>query len=288
MILDHITLLVLATILLFFGHVARAARWALLFSPRIRTPRFNLLLGLSIGYAVNAIFPWRLGEILRAFFVSGRESIDFSFVAATVVAERLTDLFVVGMIVLAFTLFLDTASSKMVPSGIFMILTALSGIMFAILVRRSWLFRRLLWWVFSIFNDTVRIGIIEFFWSFSEIIAGSRVLGCSYLKATVFMWCIYFSSYLGFGLAIGETPNDTLYALLGSPSLPLMSRIVNGGGGLVCSSFVHVLDPADSCRHHLWFLVPMVCDHSGHLKALALWQFDERARPASRVLQVQA
>lgn len=229
MALDPVTLLILATILLFFGHMARAARWALLFSPRILTTRFDLLLGLSIGYAVNAIFPWRLGEILRAFFVSGRESIAFSFVAATVVAERLTDLFVIGVIVLAFTLFYDAASSRLLTLGIFMMLIALSGIMFAILVSRSVQFRRVLWWVFSIFNDTVRIGIIEFFWSFSEIIAGGRVLGRNYLTATVFMWCVYFSSYLGFGLAVGDIPEDTLYALLGSPSLPLISRIVNGG-----------------------------------------------------------
>jgi len=85
---NTLSLLVLATIALFFGHTARALRWSLLFPPHYLSSRFNLLLGLSLGYAVNAIFPWRFGEIIRTFFVSSRETESFSFIAATVVAER--------------------------------------------------------------------------------------------------------------------------------------------------------------------------------------------------------
>lgn len=223
------TLLILATILLFFGHVARAARWALLFPPHYLSTRFDLLLGLSIGYAANAIFPWRLGEILRAFFVSRRESVHFSFVAATVLAERLTDLFVIGSSMLALAVFFDAANGKLLPIGMFMILMAVAGIVFAVLVGRVLWFRRLLWSVASVFNDKIRIGIIEFCWSFSEIVAGRRVVGRSYLIATVVMWCIYAGSYFMFGLAVGETLDETFYALLGSPSLPLMTRVTNAG-----------------------------------------------------------
>jgi len=221
------TLLILATILLFLGHLVRAARWAILFSPQYFSRRFNLLLGLAIGYMVNTIFPWRLGEILRAFFVSKREAISFSHVAATVVAERLTDLLIIAIAMPAIGYFIDPQNTAMQSLGGQMMLAALGGILFTVLVRSSPAARRVLWSAASIFNDSIRMSIIEFFWSFSEIIGGGKVLSHNYLLPTVLMWLIYGCSYLTYGLAVGEATNETFFALLGTPLQPLITRLAN-------------------------------------------------------------
>ena len=86
---DHLWLYGLASLLLLLAHVFRAARWALLFPAQEINRRFDLLLGLAIGYAINAVVPWRLGELARIGFVADRASARIAYVAATVVAERL-------------------------------------------------------------------------------------------------------------------------------------------------------------------------------------------------------
>ena len=76
--LEQLALLALAILLLLAAHVSRAVRLAFLF-PRKKAavPRFPLLIGLGIGYAVNALIPLRVGEVVRgsihyrALFVVG-------------------------------------------------------------------------------------------------------------------------------------------------------------------------------------------------------------------------
>jgi hypothetical protein len=226
--IDTITPFIVATILLFLGHVARAMRWALLFPPGKLTSRFDLLLGLSLGYAINVVFPWRIGEILRAYFVSVRESIDFSYVAATVVVERLTDLVIVALILVALAYFSVKPNFELLKIAIFMMSSALVGVILVILVRRSLVLRRLIWSVSSTFNDSIRTGILDFFWSVSEITLGSRIWCRNYFIATVIMWITYTSSYLMFGWAVSKALDDTFYTFLGSPLLPVISGAADG------------------------------------------------------------
>jgi hypothetical protein len=229
MALDPIALLIIATILLFFGHVTRAVRWAQLFPPYKLATRFNLLLGLTLGYAVNVILPWRIGEILRAYFVSVRESIDFSYVAATVVVERLSDLLIVAVIMIALDYIFDSPDSMLFNIAAFMIVTALAIIIFVILIRRSLVVRRLIWTVCSIFNDSIRNSIIEFIWNVSEITVSEKILSRNYMMATIIMWSIYASSYFLYGLAVGKVLDETIQDVLGSPLLPIILSSTTDG-----------------------------------------------------------
>ena len=243
MTMDPITLLILATTLLFFGHVTRAMRWALLFPPRNLTTRFDLLLGLSLGYAVNVIFPWRIGEILRTYFVSVRESIDFSYVAATVVVDRLSDLVIVSVIMLALSYFYNSPDSMLLSIGVFMMVSALSIIIFVIFIRRSLGLRRVIWSVCSIFNDSIRNSIIKFIWSISEITLSDKILGRNYMVATAIMWSIYVSSYFLFGLAVEKALDETIFAVLGSALLPIMLSSATDGLWPILSLLLYSIIP---------------------------------------------
>jgi len=209
----NLPLLLLASLLLFVAHVARARRAALLFPPKYLKQRFNLLLGLAIGYAVNAVIPWRVGELVRILFVSRRESIRFAYSAAVVAAERLSDIAAIVLIGIVATL---AASWAVLPAEI--ILFGLSTLAIAVagtwlIVRSAW-FRRLIWWAGSLFNERIQFGIADFFWSSSELLRSGLLLKRRYLTATVGMWLLYFLAYITFALSIDQRAADGALLLL--------------------------------------------------------------------------
>lgn len=83
------------------GVVVRAWRWQLLFE-RGRRPRLGLVANaLLIGYLFNTILPARPGEVARVQVLGTRASVSRAEVLATVVLERMYDIFVL-IVLLAF------------------------------------------------------------------------------------------------------------------------------------------------------------------------------------------
>lgn len=217
-----------ASVSLLLAHAARALRWALLFPPGYTKRRFNLLMGLSVGYLLNAIIPFRLGEILRAYFVSARENIPFPLVAATVASERVADVIAVAAISIIFSFSLGVLNESMWPLLVVMLGVVACIITIAFLVRASSRLRRAIWFLASIFNDRLRFAIIDFAWSLAEIIASGTLLRWRFLAMTIVMWALYIASYVMFGYAVQEPLGDVLYSLLGSPLHPLAERLIEG------------------------------------------------------------
>ncbi len=81
----------LATI--FLSHFLRAFRWRYLLDPIRRVDTKSLLSSLLIGYAANVVTPAHLGEILRAYILSKKRALSMSAILATVVMERIIDVF---------------------------------------------------------------------------------------------------------------------------------------------------------------------------------------------------
>lgn len=205
-------LFVCALLLLGVAHVVRAIRWALLFPPYVLKRRFTLLLGLGLGYAINAVLPFRLGELVRAVYVSRHEQVRLPLTLGTILAERVGDLVIIGLLILAL------GSTVAIPgflwsAGLFGLLAAV-GIALAIAVRASSALRQLIWKAASIFNDRVRVGIADLTWSTAELLAGGALLRWRYLVLTVAMWLLYGTSYYLAGLAIGLSVPDIGAALL--------------------------------------------------------------------------
>ena len=88
---------------LFFGFislVSRAWRWNLLIEPIGHRPSFlNSFCSLNIGYMANYAFP-RIGEITRCGVLSRAEKIPVDKLFGTVIVERITDLFMVVVLLL--------------------------------------------------------------------------------------------------------------------------------------------------------------------------------------------
>ena len=83
------------------GYFVRALRWKVLLHPlKPDTAIRSRFAGISIGFAVNNIFPARLGEIARAFALTRVEPISMSGSLGSLVVERFLDAIVLATLFL--------------------------------------------------------------------------------------------------------------------------------------------------------------------------------------------
>ena len=85
-------MILFALLLLTLGYVIRAVRWRYLLSPLGQVGLRIALHSTMIGFAVNAILPGRVGELLRPYLLARQEGLSTSAVVATVLVERVLDL----------------------------------------------------------------------------------------------------------------------------------------------------------------------------------------------------
>jgi len=82
----------------FFGVWARTWRWHYMLRPIQRVPLPRLFPIVCIGYMGNNIYPYRAGEVLRAYALRQKEGVSISASLATILAERVFD----GIVMLLF------------------------------------------------------------------------------------------------------------------------------------------------------------------------------------------
>lgn len=217
----------LAFALLLAGHIIRAARLTALFSRNSHVRRFDLLVGLALGYCVNTLLPARLGELVRTLYVGKRCHIRYAYVGATVIGERLSDAVFLGLVCLGLLLTHNLPFS--IVALIFTVLMAsAAGIALGYFTKRSRWVRSIIWKVASLFNNNICYAILDLVWSFSEIVTGGMMLRARYLLLTVIMWGIYGSSYMAFGMLIHAPLANVVYTMLGSPLHPIIQSILHG------------------------------------------------------------
>jgi len=82
-----------ALLIIFFSHWLRALRWKYLLKPIADIRMSTLYSSLLIGYMANTFLPAHLGEFIRAYLVGKQHSVKGSAVFATIVIERIIDVF---------------------------------------------------------------------------------------------------------------------------------------------------------------------------------------------------
>jgi Lysylphosphatidylglycerol synthase TM region len=218
----------LAIACLFAAHVVRTIRWQLLLPADYSHRRFNLLLGLALGYTVNTVVPWRLGELFRAWFVAKRQEVRFGYVAASVIVERLADALVVAALAAALALNSD-GSSEFRTLATVLTTGGLLLVAFAAAVKRSRRVRKAVWTGASLFNNRIRFGVLDIVWTFSELTLGGSFLRGRFVLITAVMWTVYLASYLLFSHAIGATLDSTMQLLFGKPLHSSSGPILRAG-----------------------------------------------------------
>lgn len=72
-------------------YAMQSVRWKLLLSSMCRISVFSTLRALYAGVFLNMLFPFRIGEVSRAFIVSRHAAVRFSLVLSTLIVEYLFD-----------------------------------------------------------------------------------------------------------------------------------------------------------------------------------------------------
>lgn len=125
-----------AVAVLFISHLLRAFRWRYLLDPIRRLDISSLFSSLIIGYAANVVMPAHLGEFLRSYVASKKNRISMSSIFATIVTERVIDVFsLLSLMLLAILLFQFPA--WVARSGYIMLFTAIGLSAFLILLKTT-------------------------------------------------------------------------------------------------------------------------------------------------------
>ncbi len=99
-----------ALAVLLIGLVLRARRWQLLFHPVSGLSLGNLFGAMNVGYMLNSLLPFRVGELGRAYVIGKVEDVGWVHALTTIVVERLLDVLLVIALLLILLPFVDEPS----------------------------------------------------------------------------------------------------------------------------------------------------------------------------------
>ena len=119
--------LALAVVPFLINWLLKVPRWALLYGEE--APSWDTLFGaMNVGYAVNALLPLRVGEIVRAYWVRDQAGVGMVRTLSTIALERVTD----GLAV--FALLLLTAPTVAFPGDLLGSALTIGAILVAVMV----------------------------------------------------------------------------------------------------------------------------------------------------------
>lgn len=206
-----VVLITLAIILLVIGHLCKAYRWKKFIEIYEKAEYHNLINGLSIGYIINYILPFRIGDIVRAIFVGRKMKNGISFSFATVLIDRILDVFVVAFIFILIYV-LGFKNTNTYESMMFYIIGGLILLTFIIVsIKASKYIKKAIKKVASIFNPNIELNILKFSWAFVSSFKDMfyKLSKVKLLLSTIIMWTCYLLSYGLLAISISKAGDTT-------------------------------------------------------------------------------
>jgi hypothetical protein len=133
----------------------RSLRWKILLRGVKEVPTGSLFRATIIGFMANYLLPARLGELVRAYVVGAREEVSRSAVFATVVVERILDVFSILLVFLGVSLLGNVPQGSPELEGA---LRASAVVLFGVavaVVGLLWVLRRRTAWFTSALRGTL-------------------------------------------------------------------------------------------------------------------------------------
>jgi uncharacterized protein (TIRG00374 family) len=94
--------LVAASAIALFAYWLRALRWQFILLPVARVRHSSVVLTTAVGYAALSLLPARMGDLIRPLLLARRERIPASASLASILTERVFDLWTVVLFFLVF------------------------------------------------------------------------------------------------------------------------------------------------------------------------------------------
>jgi len=217
----------LSLVMGFFSHLSRAYRWRYLLEPMGYKPGFfNSVLTIFTAYLVNLGIP-RAGEFVRVAGISNYEDIPYDKALGTVITERLVDLLMLGLIILAGLAFqYDIIAERLRPvfsAGMPAVLPVL-GILAVLAV---------------VFFHLVRRAESGFFFQVKQRLYGVwegirsvfRMKKSGWFIAhTLFIWSMYVLMFYVMSFALPETSGLSFAAVISGFIIGALSMSATNGG----------------------------------------------------------
>lgn len=189
----------------------RAQRWRLLLRP-VGTPAMRTLVAATnIGFMANMVLPLRMGEVIRPVLVSRKESEPLSGILATVVLERIFDMFTI-LFLFGVSASLVAVSEQVRHWGYY--LSGLAAVVAAVVMVVRWqekLALRLLQLVLHPLPTTISSPVDHFFRGFVQALETlqSPLTFLQLLGWSLYLWLVIASIYL-LGLLAFDVPAPLL------------------------------------------------------------------------------
>lgn len=113
----------------------RAQRWRVFLEPLGVPPMQALVSATNIGFMANMLLPLRIGEVVRPVLLSRRQNLPLGGILATVLLERIFDMFTV---LLLFGVSMLAGRMSDVARGWGVMLMGLAGVVGAIIIVLRW------------------------------------------------------------------------------------------------------------------------------------------------------
>ena len=183
----------LSVLLNLFSCWVRAIRWQYLLMPIKKVSLHNVFSALMIGFMINNVLPFRLGEFVRGYALKQSDNISFSASIGTVVVERIIDVLTL-LVIFAVILFLFPFPEWVKSGGILVgAIVGVSIFILYLLVKKTEWALNIISRIFGLFSEKLSIQIVR--------IARSFIEGVSFLHSaksyfiisllSVFTWVIY-------------------------------------------------------------------------------------------------
>lgn len=204
-----IPLLLSAIICLTFSHVCKARRWQLLVGVYESVPDSLLIRYLSVGYLINFFVPFHIGDLFCAWFAGRKMHNGVGYSLATVIVDRVLDVFCVAVIFIVMALLESTPAISAAALSYILLLMILAVLMVPMVFLNRPIKQSALY-VCSVFNDCIKFRLLFFLWS---LISSFKDLLHKVPKGKLFVltattWLGYLVSYVLIAAALTSVGSD--------------------------------------------------------------------------------
>lgn len=200
----NVLMFLAALVVITLGHFFRTRRWKSFISVYEDSRDSDLMFCTGIGYLVDNVLPFHVGDIVRAAIMGKKLKNGAAFSLAVIIIDRILDVFVVAFIF--GTIFF--ASGKSLMNFIFFAgFSALLLLFLWLSVTFSKRFKKCVLVFSSIFNTKIQLCILEFVWSFICTIRNTvkKIDKTKLILRTFCMWSCYILSYLMYSKSLENT-----------------------------------------------------------------------------------
>jgi uncharacterized protein (TIRG00374 family) len=238
--------LLLSIVLGVFSHIARAMRWNILIrSMGYRPDTQTTFYAVMVGYMANTAFP-RLGEVTRCGVLAKKKSIPFNSLFGTVISERVFDMIILLLIILAVILFQVSMLSAFVHKYIISYLSGMANrdnLLLAIIIFIMVVILPVV--LFRIFFSRIREHhiynkVIDFL---KGLLDGAKTImkikhKWSFLGLTLVIWTLYtLMTYTAF-FALEATTGLSFFDAITVMSLGSLGMVAPVPGGIGAYQFI--------------------------------------------------